>query len=163
MNRERWLLLVSLLMFAGVAVYYLRPGGGVRSSGPRAAGVSRPPAFSPLGREVRGESLPQVTVKSEVVEAQTPWGRNPFLTEKEEAEGRGWKGDEGLQVKAIIVGQPRGVATLDGHTVVVGEKVGEETVREIRPDAVVLEKEGRKRVLRIKEPSIAIEAKDGTK
>ncbi|MBI2998028.1 MAG: cbb3-type cytochrome c oxidase subunit 3 [Deltaproteobacteria bacterium] len=163
MNRERWLLLASFLMFVGVGVYYFRPGGGVRSAGSSPAGVSQPPTFSPFTQEIRGESLPQASIKSEVVEEQTPWGRNPFLTEKEEVEGRGWKRDDGFQVKAIIVGQPRAVATLDGHTVVVGEKVGEETVWEIRPDAVVLEKDGRKRVLRIKEPSIAIEAREGTK
>jgi hypothetical protein len=159
MSRERWLLVASILMFVGVAIYYLRPGGGVRSVRPVA--TAPPSPFAPVTPEPQPESSSQLALKGEPVAEQVLWGRNPFLTEKEAAEGRGWKPDEVLRVKAIIVGQPRGVATLDGHTVVVGDKVGDETVSEIRPDAVVLEKDGRKRVLRIAEPSIAIDIKEG--
>ncbi|MGH7831549.1 MAG: hypothetical protein ACREP8_15385, partial [Candidatus Binatia bacterium] len=64
---------------------------------------------------------------------------------------------------SIIAGRPRSVATIDGRTVLVGEMVGEETVVEIRPDAVVLESEGRRRILRVREPSIVIDVKERRK
>jgi len=41
--------------------------------------------------------------------------------------------------------------------------VGEETVREILPDAVVLEKDGRKRLVKVSEPNISIEVKEKKK
>jgi hypothetical protein len=55
------------------------------------------------------------------------------------------------------------VATLDGQTVMVGEKIGEETVVQIRENAVVLERGGRKRIIEIREPSISIQAMDEEK
>lgn len=55
------------------------------------------------------------------------------------------------------------MATVDGRTVVVGEKIGEETVIEIRPDGVVLERNRRKRVLRVREPSISVIVKEEKK
>lgn len=159
MNRERWLLAASILMIVGVAVYHLRPGEGIRPTRPTAS--SQRPAPTPLKQTASAESQPHVTVERGTVAEPISWGRNPFLTEQEELGAKSWRPDEGLQVKAVIVGQPRRVATLNGQSVVVGDMVGEETVREIRPDAVVLEKDGRQRVVRIHQPSIAIEVKEG--
>lgn len=159
MNRERLLLAASVLMLAGVAFYHLRPPGSIRSARPVAP--SLPPGLPSAGGGDSTQSMAQAAPGQHAAAETLPWGRNPFLTEREAAEGRGWRPDETLRVKAIIVGQPRGVATLNDRTVVVGDKVGEETVREIRRDGVVLEKDGRKRVLRIAEPSIAIEVKEG--
>lgn len=161
MNRARWLFAASILMIVGAAVYHLRSGAGIRPARPVAP--SQRPAPAPPPQTALAESQPQVTVERGTVAEPVAWGRNPFLTEQEEAGTKSWRSDEGLQVKAIIVGQPRGVATLNGRSVVVGDKVGEETVRAIHPDAVVLEKDGRQRVLRIHQPSIAIEVKEGSR
>lgn len=157
MNRQRLLLLISILLFGGVAVYYLRPEWIGVLARKKAITV----AAKPTPQGVTDQNLPEVKVQGEVVDASTPWGRNPFLTE-EETKGK-IRGSDGLQVKAIIVGRPKSVATVDGRTVTVGEKVGEETVWEIRPDAVVLERDGRKRLLRVSEPTISIEVKEGKK
>ncbi len=162
MNRERWLLLISILLFVGVAVYYLRPGWVGLLAGKKAlTAVAKPspPRTAPQG--ATEPNLPQVTVQAETVDVSTPWGRNPFLTE-EEAKGRG-QGSDGLQVKAIIVGKPKSVATIDGRTVAVGERIGEETVWEIRPDAVVLERDGHKRLLKVSEPTVSVEVKERKK
>ena len=160
MNRDRWLLSISILIFMGLGVYYLRPVLRSLTRKKAASVVARPSAPQPVPRGFTGRTFSEIRIKSEVVDESTPWGRNPFLTEEEEARGRG---DEGLQVKTIIVGQPKSVATIDGRTVVVGEKIGEETVIEIRPDGVVLERNRRKRVLRVSEPSISVIVKEEKK
>jgi len=121
--------------------------------------VPRPSATLPVLRPIGEENFPATGNKGEVLDDKTPWGRNPFLTAEEEAGERPREGD-GLQVKAIIMGWPKSVATIDGRTVAVGEKVGEETVQEIRSDAVVLERDGNRRILRVSEPSISIRVRD---
>src|SRR3990172_9893183 len=107
MNRERWLLVASLVMFIGVAVYYLPSGWVTNLIGRKAITMSAkpsPPQPAPLAPPGAADStLPQVSVQVVAVDAETPWGRNPFLTEAEEAaKGKSGAG-EGLQVKAIIV------------------------------------------------------------
>lgn len=164
MNRDRWLLLASILIFAGLAVYYLRPGWMALLVGKKALTAQARPSLSATApQETVNPNLPPIIVQSETVDEHTPWGRNPFLTEEEEAaKGKKSLGD-GLQVKAIIVGRPKSVATIDGRTVAVGERIGEETVWEIRPDAVVLERDGHKRMLKVREPTVSIEVKEGKK
>ena len=164
MNRDRWLLLISVLLFIGVAVYHLRPGWVTLLTGRKTLTVATKPSPSlatPQG--VTPPSLSQVNVPSETIDERTPWGRNPFLTEEEEAAAKGKSRAGGIQVRAIIVGRPKSVATIDGRTVTVGERVGEETVWEIRPDAVVLERDGQKRLLKVSEPTISVEVKEGKK
>lgn len=104
----------------------------------------------------------QVKGKDETVDEGLSWGRNPFLTEAEEAQALGLAGAglDRLKIRAIIVGRPKPVATIDGKTVMVGEKIGEETVAEIREDHVVLERDGKRRVLKVGEPSVSIEVKE---
>lgn len=160
MNRERWLLLMAILLFAGVAVYRLSPGGRVVARRPAPEGIVNSPSLPSSATGGGSQQAARVSVQSGSADGDTLWGRNPFLTEEEAAAGRGRAKEEGLQVKAIIMGKPRAVATIDGHTVAVGERVGDETVSEIRPDAIVLDRDGRKRMLRIKEPSVAIEVKE---
>ncbi len=144
-----------------LGVYYLRPVLRSLTRKKAASVVARPSAPQPVLQRFTGQGLAEVRVKSEVVDERTPWGRNPFLTEEEAR--RKSPGSDGLQVNTIIIGRPKSVATVDGRTVVVGEKIGEETVMEIRPDGVVLERNGRKRVLRVSEPSISIKVKEEKK
>lgn len=161
MNRDRWLIVISILMFSGVGIYYFLPGlqallGGKKMT--RAVSAPPVPQFSAEG--VAGQTFAKAGAEKKVVDQSALWGRNPFLTEEEIRGEKPTSVD--LQVKAIITGKPRPVAMVNGHTVVVGEKVGDETVSEILPDAVVLEKEGQKRVLRTSEPFISIEVKEIT-
>lgn len=161
MNRERLLLVISILLFAGMAVYYLRPEWIGVPARKEALTVAVKPSPQGVAQNLPDQNLPEVKVQGEMVDASTPWGRNPFLTE---AETKGKiKESDGLQVKTIIVGRPKSVATVNGRTVAVGERVGEETVWEIRADAVVLDRDGHKRVLKISEPAISIEVKEGKK
>lgn len=165
MNRDRWLLLISVLLFSAAAVYSLRPAwlGMLAAKKPLtvAVGPSTAPPAPPQG--MPAANLPPVSVRSETVNELTPWGRNPFLTGEEEAAQGKNRGGDGLQVKAVIVGQPRSVATIDGRTVTVGERLGEETVSEIRPDGVLLERDGHKRLLKVSEPTISVVVKEGKK
>ena len=161
MNRDQWLILISVLMFSGVGIYYFLPGLQALLGGKKATKAVSAPSVPQVSAEgVAGQTFAKAGAKKKVVDESAAWGRNPFLTEEE------IRGEEpvsiNLQVKAIITGKPRPVATVDGHTVVVGEKVGDETVLEILPDAVVLEKGGQKRVLRTSEPFIYIEVKEMT-
>jgi hypothetical protein len=164
MNRERWLLLISVFIFVGLGIYYLRSAAVAplfRKISP--SGAAKLLARRPILEGATAQGLPEVTGSDRGVVESTPWGRNPFLTE-EEARAREPEPEvEELKIKAIIVGPPRSVATFDGQAVLVGEMVGGETVVDIRQDAVVLERDGRKRVLRIREPSISIQIEDEKK
>lgn len=165
MNRDRWLLLVSMLLLSGTAVYYVRPEWVTFGPGKKMAAVASKPSSSlpTPSQGAASPALPPVAVKSETVDEHTPWGRNPFLTAEEETGKRKSQGGDGLQVKAIIMGRPKAVATIDGHTVTVGEKVGEEIVAEIRPDAVVLERDGRKRMIKVSEPAVSVQVQERKK
>lgn len=163
MKREQWLLLITVLIFSGLAVSYLRPGRLPPVTGEKIPSLeAKPPSPQSVPEEVPVQKLPEAEVKSDRVDEQTPWARNPFLIERDMAKG-GEPQTRETVVKAIIMGEPKSVATIDGKTVVVGEKIGEETVSEIRPDAVVLEINGRRRILKVSEPSISIEVKEGKK
>ncbi len=134
-----------VVAFVALGSYYLSKDGGPKQS-TRARGVLVPPLLS---MDVPGDTQP---ILSKVRGTGEPvrWGRNPFLTPDEEATG-GRPGTKGLDVKTIIVGEDKSVATLGRYTVSVGEKIGEEKVVEIRRDAVVLERNGRRRILRAAE------------
>lgn len=159
MDRDKWLLLFSILIFVGLGLYYLPSGWLWRSTqkGGTSGVAARPAAPQPVPRGRASAGSAETSRQGEVIDEHTPWGRNPFLTE-EETKGR--VADE-LRIKTIIVGPPKSVAVVNGHTVQVGEKIAEETVVEIRPDAVILERDGRRRILRLSEPSVSIDIKDG--
>jgi hypothetical protein len=160
MKRERWLLLISILIFSGLGVYYLRPGWLGYFAMKKSTGAPAKP--QPIPAEVSGrgsEGIAEARVTGELIDQSASWGRNPFLTESEAARGKAREFD-GLTVKAIIIGRPKSVAMIDGRTVAVGEKIGDERVVEIRKDSVVLEMDGIKRILRLSEPSIPIEVRD---
>ncbi len=145
MKREWWYSLILIVAFVALGSYYFNKGGGPKQS-KRARGVLSSPL---LGPDTAGDTRPKlsgVRGTGEVVH----WGRNPFLTPEEEATG-GRPGTKGLDVKTIIVGDDKSVATLGRYTVSVGENIGEEKVVEIRRDAVVLERNGRRRILRAAE------------
>jgi hypothetical protein len=166
MNRDKWLLLISILIFTGVGLYYLRSGWLAQLTKVKIAStIAKPQVPQAVPQGAARPKVPEVdnfNLQGEVIDENTPWGRNPFLTEEEATRGR-VAGAGGMKVKAIIVGRPKSAATIDGKTVVVGEKIGEETVAEIHRDSVVLELGGVRRILRVSEPSIVIEVKEGKK
>ena len=158
--------LIAISVLGGLALYYAGPGWlallvGKKMSSP-AAQSQTPRDNSEGGTAGAMADVAQVKGKDETVDEGLSWGRNPFLTEAEEAQALGLAsaGLDRLKVRAIIVGRPKPVATIDGKTVMVGEKVGEETVAEIREDHVVLERDGKRRVLKVGEPSVSIEVKE---
>ena len=158
MDRDNWLLLFSVLMFLGLGIYYLPSVwlGLSPKKTPASATAGRPPAPRPT-QQGRHSATAQTKPQGEAIDDSTPWGRNPFLSEEET---KGPAADE-LKIKTIIIGPPKSVAVVNGYTVAVGEKIADETVVAIRPDAVILEREGRRRTLRLSEPSVSIEIKDG--
>ena len=145
MKKEWWYSLILVVAFVALGSYYLSKDGGSKRS-KRARGALGPPL---LTMDAPGDTQP---ILSKVRGTGEPvnWGRNPFLTPEEEATG-GRPGTKGLDVKTIILGEDKSVATLGPYTVSVGEKIGEEKVVEIRRDAVVLERNGRRRILRAAE------------
>lgn len=150
-RRDRTLLVIAIVLFAFAGIYLAQTG--------KKKSVSPLPSPQPAA-ELLTEAIPGDRA---VALEEGPWGRNPFFPEGREKAGERVASPEGLQVRAIITGRSRSVATIDGHTVFVGEKLGEETVIEILPDAVILGSGGRKRVLKIREPSVSVEAKDVAK
>lgn len=118
--------------------------------------LSVPPSLMAAENEVRdalrGKSMGSSKGSKSPRGEKDAWGRNPFLTPEEEAKG-GRTGTRGPTIQAIITGRERAVATLDGRMVSVGDPIGDEVVVEIRRDAVVLERNGRRRILRVQELS----------
>jgi len=158
MDRDKWLLLFSILIFTALGIYYL-PSWLGRSAQKRPASgeAAKLPARQPLAQARPSASAAATRDQSELIDGRGPWGRNPFLTE---AETSGPQADN-LKVKAIILGPPRAVAVVEGQTVQVGEKIAGETVAEIRADEVILERDGKRRSVRLGEPTVSIEIKDG--
>jgi len=144
-KREWWYSFILVVAFVALGSYSLSNGGEPKESRGARGLLSLPL----LGLDAAGESQPKLSGVRGTDEA-VHWGRNPFLTPEEEATG-GRPGTKGLDVKTIIVGEDKSVATLGRYTVSVGENIGEEKVVEIRRDAVVLERNGRRRILRAAE------------
>lgn len=145
MKKEWWYSFILVVAFVALGSYYFSKGEGPKESR-RARGVLGPHLF---GSDAAGDTQPKLSGVRGTDEA-VHWGRNPFLTPEEEATG-GRPGTKGLVIKTIIVGDDKSVATLGRYTVTVGENIGEEKVVEIRRDAVVLERNGRRRILRAAE------------
>ena len=159
---EKWLLLMAGLILAGLGLFWVRPQWlqipDKNLSGTAPITATRQGLAQPLATQEGSKE----TAQSGAIEESTPWGRSPFLTEAEAAKLVAGV-QEGRRVKAIVVGAPKSVATIDGQAVVVGEKIGEEKVVEINQDSVVLEMDGVRRVLRVGEPSIPIEVREEKK
>lgn len=160
MNRDRWLLLISAVIFLSVGVYYWRSGWfGLLTvkkgaNTPTQSITSSGDKIEATGQERTDSQTPRGTLDGE-----GEWGRNPFLTLAETNRNER-PAESGLKIKAIVIGSPKSMATLDGQTVTVGEKIGEETVVAIHSHAVILEKDGHRRILKIEDPPISIEVKE---
>lgn len=159
MNREQWLLLISMILFLALGAYYFRPAGlNFFARGTKPSGAARSDVGESRVEKVPVPSLPVPSVTDQA-RASAPWGRNPFLTDEESKQTE----VERVRLDTVIVGLPKAVAVIDGRTVMVGEKVNEDRVVEIRPDAVVLEREGKKKLLRLDGPSVPIGVKERKK
>ena len=162
MERKQWVLLIALLVLAGFALY---------TTGPRwlaSIAPKKPPAQTVVVGAVTAQAEPPAQKENPATASQTKvavedssWGRNPFLTEAETIKPvAGGKAPVPV-VRAIIMGRPKPVATIDGRVVTIGDKIGAEKVVEIREDSVVLETGRERRSLRIAAPSAAVEVKEG--
>lgn len=152
MNRERLLLLLAVVIFLGLAAYYVIPmQRGFLSRSGKSDTVAK--ADVEVSQVEKNSTPSAALVRGErEIDASVPWGRNPFLTEEETRH----VATERLRVNAIIFGPPKAVAVVDGRTVAVGEKIDEDKVVAIRPDAVILEREGRKKILKLDEPTVSV-------
>ena len=166
MERRQWMLLIALLVLAGFALYSAGPRwlawfAAKKSPPPTVAAVACPQPAQPPAQKENVAATPPAGVAVEDIQ----WGRNPFLTEAETIKPIAAAGGEAPVpvVRAIIMGRPKPVATIDGRVVTVGDKIGEEKVMEIREDSVVLGTGRERRSLKIAERSAAIEVKEGNK
>ena len=165
MDRRQWILSIALLALVGIALYTAGPQWLARLA------PKKPPAQTVAGSAVAEPAQPPVQKEKVVTASQAKvagedsnWGRNPFLTEAETLKPLVPAGEAVVPtVRAIIMGRPKPVATIDGKVVMVGDKVGEERVVEIREDSVVLGTGKERRSLKIAAPSAAIEVKEGNR
>ena len=145
MNRGKWPFVLSVfIFFAALVVVIGQDGMSITTWSLSAAENELRDGLK--GNGVRGSK----GLALQPTDEDTAWGRNPFLTPEEEASG-GRPAAQGLVIQTIIMGRDKSVATLGGRTVVVGDRIGDEIVVEIRRNAVVLEKNGRRRILRARE------------
>ena len=118
--------------------------------------VPSPPEFSLPGGAQNLPRDPELERAHQVMEKATSasWGRDPFLLEKEGVQALK-SGDDiffaNLKLSGIIWTQEGGCAVVNDWIVKVGDKAGGATVREICKDHLVLEKQGKRYMLQLRE------------
>lgn len=86
--------------------------------------------------------------------ASGPWGRDPFLLDKEGVQALKPASDiplANLRLSGIIWAKEGGCAVVNDWVVKVGDQVGGAIVTEICEDHLVLEMQGRQYILRLRE------------
>jgi len=79
-------------------------------------------------------------------------GETTTVTKKEESKEGG--------VKAILISRHIRLALIDRHIVTVGDSISGEKVVEIRPEQVILKKEGKKRALFLPQSAIPLKVEE---
>ncbi|MDH7499519.1 MAG: hypothetical protein QHH30_03950 [candidate division NC10 bacterium] len=109
-----------------------------------------PKAPSSLPQDLEQEQLHQMMEKA----ASGPWRRDPFLLEKEGVYALKPASDNffaNLKLSGIIWAKEGGCAVVNDWVVKVGDEVGGAIVTEIRKDHLVLEMQGKRYILRLRE------------
>ncbi len=135
-------ILVSLLLFTQ-EVGFGQPKKGVSVS----KEVRKDPFSLPAGIRLLSNEVPTLQEVKQVqpVEVLEPIDKPPQPT---------------LKLKAILIGDHVRLASIDRFIVTVGDLIHGEKVLEIRPEGVILEKEGKKRTLRLDQSPIKISVED---
>lgn len=94
---------------------------------------SLPPGIGPFSKEVKAKEEKITPIKTETARVDTP-----------------------MRLKAILISDHVRLASIDQVIVTIGDSIHAEKVREIRPDRVVLEKEGRKRTLLLEQSPVKL-------
>jgi hypothetical protein len=165
--------LIALLLVSFVAtgsVMYQ-----IRSRRPKQPIVARAPAGSsvlpaqppPANSQAEGGETPQPAIPAPIDQRTTlpaeGWGRNPFVTLEEISKANPAPVQEAAEkppevkveptgppaylVTAIISGPNGSFAVVNSRVVQAGDRLGTETVKEIKTRAIVLENDGRTREL----------------
>jgi hypothetical protein len=160
------LIVLAVISFVatGSVIYQLRN----RRPAPAVTAPAEKPAASLHTRQAAAVSTPEPAVVPVVQNTNVPlngWGRDPFLTREEinaanrrpeseiaqapavEAPPPAPPAPPSYVVSAIIYGPNGSFAIVNSRVVQTGDRVGMETVKEIKDRAVVLEHEGRTREL----------------
>jgi hypothetical protein len=161
------------ILIWGIVVYQVRsarhqtspPSQAIVSLPAQAAGPAAvPPPATPIAPvEPLGEVAQPVSTSEAVQIPKKGWGRNPFLTLEEIAKlHEPAKPAEPAPVEpqrtvlpnyvlsAIVIdGKGFSRAVIDSRILKVGDRIGMETVKEITPEAIVLEAEGKTRKIQL--------------
>jgi hypothetical protein len=164
-NRQKTaVLLIGAFVIAGVTAFQLRPAR--RSAAPAAlitpegTASTAQPASDPIP-----SPSDQATAPVRISIPASGWGRNPFLTTEEIAS---LNAPEEIPVPievsapaepsalpqheltGIVANQDVSVAVINSRVVRVGDRIGVETVKEIKSRSVVLESQGSTREISLK-------------
>jgi hypothetical protein len=141
-------------------------------------GKKKVPSKTPLPSEtvpIATQSLPQSSIipveqaetpKLQIVKANFAWDRDPFQLPKLIDEKRVERPKIGIKLVAILEGNKGRLAIIGNDIVERGDFIGDEKVREILKDRVILIRKGQKRVIpvtsmigetSIKEPSTEVQ------
>lgn len=97
------------------------------------------------------------------------WGRNPFLTVEEisllQKKGALLPDPRKIllptwEVQAVLISNSSKVVIVNDHILTIGDFLGDERILEIKEDGIVLGKNGKKRVIKQRQPFIPIEVKE---
>ena len=180
MNLQKGLVLFFGTVFiVGIVTYQWRNRRLAPPPAAPAAATTAPVINTPPGAAEPGQPQPVDSSIAQPPVAAVPvnvpaagWGRNPFLTSVEIAafnappepdakpEAVVEKTPEPppvelpeYQVSAIISNRQGSWAVIDAQVFRVGDRIGIETVRQIRTEAVVLEHDGKTREVRLTQPA----------
>ena len=161
MTKNRILLFLFIGLLMGLVIYSLHPFS-------KGKPVKKPPAVGEQKEEVKFETLKRKSLEK-------GWGRNPFFRAEEKAQPPMKAMKEKEEVKAlpsqpprlppspprkeeqrpplklemIFMAEAQRVAILSGQFVKEGDKVGEEVVARIDSDKVILQKNGKRRTIKL--------------
>jgi hypothetical protein len=169
MNRQKVaVVLIGVAVIATVIVFQLRRPGGAPPTAPATAEITAP--------ERPAESVEPARQPSNTASVSIPatgWGRNPFLTAAEINSLNAPLVEEAAaaEVPAVVVPAARpqhdltaivanpdaALAVIGTRVVRVGDRLGPETVKEIKTRSVVLESQGETREISLDSPVFDIQ------
>jgi hypothetical protein len=172
MNRQKLaVVLIGVLAIGGVIVFRLRPARQADSPVANTAPAVIPPQ---VAERSEGSPAAQVSGVARVSIPSTGWGRNPFMSREEiEALNAPPVQEEAPaevaapvattpalpqhELTGIVANPGATVAVIGTRVVRVGDRLGSETVKEIRARSIVLESEGQTREISLNPPDFEMQ------
>lgn len=130
---------ILVMILLGIVFLYLLISTFLGGSKAKPATAKKPPAFQNQASKVTGLGVAAVDDSLNMVLEEDGWGKSPFSMETPEAEPV-VQAKESLQLQGIVFGKgDASYAMINEKIVKKGERIADNTVKEIQQDQVILE------------------------